>query len=160
MRPRESQYPRGPANPAGHFLFVYNTGMKKLLKKIPSLLALLFWMGVIFYLSNQPGLSSHSPYDLYLRKAAHITEFFVLTLLAVVAARQNITTKKQKQLLTAAAIFAFLYAMSDEWHQSWVHDRHASPIDVSIDTIGIVLAYLGALYWWVWSSVSPRRGRK
>ncbi len=37
-----------------------------------------------------------------------------------------------------------LYAASDELHQSFVRGRHASPIDVAIDTVGLLI---GLLVW-------------
>ncbi|KKU36226.1 MAG: hypothetical protein UX51_C0053G0009 [Candidatus Azambacteria bacterium GW2011_GWF2_46_32] len=37
--------------------------------------------GLIFYLSNQPELKSGFEFDFYLRKAAHVLEYFALTFL-------------------------------------------------------------------------------
>jgi VanZ family protein len=36
------------------------------------------------------------------------------------------------------------YAISDEWHQSFVEGRHGSPVDVLIDTAGAGAAALVA----------------
>ncbi|HLM50142.1 MAG TPA: VanZ family protein, partial [Solirubrobacteraceae bacterium] len=39
------------------------------------------------------------------------------------------------------------YAITDEWHQSFVLGRSASPVDVAIDAAGVALAWL-AWRWW------------
>jgi len=41
-------------------------------------------------------------------------------------------------------VAALLYAASDEWHQSFVPGRTATPRDVAIDAVGICLATLAA----------------
>ena len=43
-----------------------------------------------------------------------------------------------------AIVVALAYAVSDEWHQSFVPGRTATPVDVAIDAIGIGLAALTA----------------
>ena len=98
--------------------------------------AALAFMGLIFWLSAQPHLNTGlGVWDTIFRKLAHVTEFGVLTVLwfralAPLAARPH---------LLAAAI-ALAYAISDEYHQSFVPGRHPSPIDVGIDLVGITLA--------------------
>ena len=90
-------------------------------------------MGLIFFLSAQPHLSSGlGTWDLILRKGAHMTEFGLLYLLWLRAFGW-------KRTLTAAAI-AVLYAAGDELHQHFVSGRHASPVDVLIDCAGIAVA--------------------
>jgi len=46
------------------------------------------------------------------------------------------------QLFIYPATLSFLYAASDEFHQSFVPTRSASFKDVLIDTIGIVVFYI------------------
>jgi VanZ family protein len=43
-------------------------------------------------------------------------------------------------------LIAVSYAVLDEFHQSYVRLRHASPADIGIDTLGAVLAQL--VVWW------------
>ena len=43
----------------------------------------------------------------------------------------------------AAAAFSVLYAMSDEYHQTFVGGRSGAWSDVGIDTAGVILAILG-----------------
>lgn len=79
----------------------------------------------------------------WIRKAGHATVYAVLATL-VMAALQNRfdprrwTWNRRRVLLTLT--FCLLYAISDEWHQSWVPTRHGSAIDVAIDTLGAILA--------------------
>lgn len=39
-----------------------------------------------------------------------------------------------------------IYAVSDEFHQSFVPGRNASPIDVGIDTVGAILGVIALRY--------------
>ncbi|HYF24837.1 MAG TPA: VanZ family protein [Baekduia sp.] len=90
-------------------------------------------MGLIFFLSAQPDLSTGLGWgDLVLRKAAHMTVFASLFLLWLRALRS----------WPAALAVTFLYAVSDEWHQSFVDGRHGTPTDVLIDMAGVGVAAL------------------
>jgi hypothetical protein len=103
-------------------------------------------MALIFALSATPDLSSGlGLWDLVLRKLAHITVYAALWLALVRA------TDWRRPL--TATIVALLYAVSDEFHQAFVHGRHGTPVDVGIDAIGLALA-AGA-----WALTARRRGR-
>jgi VanZ family protein len=93
-------------------------------------------MAVIFVLSAQPDLDSGlGTFDLILRKIAHMTEYAVLTLLWAWALRPL----TPRSALPAAAI-ALLYAITDEYHQTFVEGRGGTVVDVGIDAIGVVIA--------------------
>src|SRR5437667_6892134 len=93
------------------------------------------WAGVIFALSSIPSLGTGlGTWDLILRKGAHITEYAVLALLLLRAVGRE----------APALALGIVYAASDELHQGFVHGRHASPVDVAIDTVGLLL---GLLAW-------------
>src|SRR5262249_54217159 len=97
-------------------------------------LPILLWAGLIFALSSIPSLHSGlGSWDLILRKCAHITEYAILAFLL----RRALSTPW-------AAAAAFLYACSDEFHQSFVVGREGRPRDVAIDSIGIVIGLLAA----------------
>ena len=94
------------------------------------------FMGVIFWLSAQPHLSTGlGVWDIVLRKAAHMTEYGILVLLWYRALAPSLPRPE-----ALAATITLLYAVSDEYHQGFVAGRHASPIDVGIDLVGIVVA--------------------
>src|SRR6266513_5513911 len=98
-------------------------------------LPVLAWAAVIFAFSSIPHLSSGlGVWDTVLRKGAHITEYAVLgALLYRALGREG-----------PALAAGIAYAATDELHQHFVHGRHASPVDVAIDAVGLAL---GMLVW-------------
>jgi VanZ family protein len=93
------------------------------------------WAAVIFTLSSIPHLSTGlGTWDYVLRKCAHVTEYAILGALLLRALSRE----------APAFLAALAYAASDELHQHFVRGRHASPIDVAIDALGITL---GLLAW-------------
>jgi VanZ family protein len=93
------------------------------------------WALVIFALSSVPHLGTDlGLWDTILRKLAHTAEYAVLGALLVRALRRP----------EPAVILGVLYAVSDELHQTFVPGRHGSPVDVAIDSVGIVL---GIVAW-------------
>jgi VanZ family protein len=98
-------------------------------------------MGVIFYLSAQPDLSSGlGTIDLVGRKFVHAAEFGLLAFLWWRLLRT--VTDKQRSAVLAAFAIAVAYAVTDELHQTFVDGRHGSPVDVLIDSAGAGLAAL------------------
>jgi hypothetical protein len=75
-------------------------------------------------------------------KGFHVAEFFILT----IAGGWVLRRLKLKNWVLWAPTFALLYAISDEWHQTFVPARGGRATDVLIDCIGIALATL--LMWW------------
>jgi VanZ family protein len=95
-------------------------------------------MTLIFFLSAQPDLSTGLGFwDFVLRKLVHAGVFGALTLLWF-RALGPVTTRA----LAAAVLITFVYAISDEYHQTFVAGRHGSPVDVGIDAVGIGVAVL------------------
>ena len=72
--------------------------------------------------------------DFIIRKVAHVTEYAVLSLLVSrsVGIKMNSTIRER---LVPAGISS-LYALSDEFHQSFVPSRGATYTDVLWDTLG------------------------
>jgi VanZ family protein len=101
-------------------------------------MAVAFWMGVIFALSAIPSLASpFSPfYDFMLRKLAHVTIYAVLTIFLFRAFRLHVVSSSHAWLL--AGLVAGLYAISDEWHQTFVPGREGTVRDVAIDGLGVM----------------------
>ena len=95
------------------------------------------WASLIFYLSGIPHLSSGLSYDFLLRKAAHVTEYFVLAGLLHRALKGSFHGREMVFLALAAGL-TLLYGVSDEWHQHFVPGRHASIGDILIDAVGIM----------------------
>lgn len=130
-------------------------------KKMISWIMLIAWMGIIFFMSHQPGEVSSSQSELVLRifsflgielnqyfgelatfvirKTAHFSEYLILFLFAYNVSRFYFTTKKARLY---SIIFVFLYASIDEFHQYFIPGRNMAFKDVLIDTSGGVIGYL------------------
>ena len=75
-----------------------------------------------------------------LRKLGHLTEYAVLAMLLWRALRGGIRWHtKMSILFVAAGAVCALFAATDEFHQSFVPSRTASPVDVMIDICGAVI---------------------
>jgi VanZ family protein len=98
-------------------------------------LPVLIWAAVIFTLSSVPSLSTGlGTWDTILRKGAHLAEYAVLGGLLYRALGRE----------ALALAVGIAYAATDELHQYFVRGRHASPVDVAIDAIGVAV---GMLLW-------------
>ena len=96
-------------------------------------LPVVVWAAVIFAFSSIPSLSTGlGTWDYVLRKCAHVTEYAILAFLLRRALGRDLP----------AFLFGVAYAASDELHQRFVPGRHASPVDVGIDAIGLGLGIL------------------
>jgi VanZ family protein len=112
------------------------------------------WMALIFYLSSQPDLPHPESgwADLLFSSGAHLFMFGVLAVLWVRALGE----RSGGWLI--ALILTLLYALSDEFHQSFVPGRHADPLDVVCDALGAALG-LGLWCWLRRRLVGLRQGR-
>jgi VanZ family protein len=102
-------------------------------------------MAVIFFLSAQPSLNSGLGWiDHVGRKFIHAGEYALLCVLWWRALR---TVTDRVSALYPAWLIAAAYAVTDELHQGFVDGRHATWVDVLIDSLGAALAAL-VLYRW------------
>ena len=69
-----------------------------------------------------------------LRKVAHASEYLILTILLIIAL-SNSGIKGKKEFIIALLI-CFLYACTDEYHQTFVDGRTGQFTDTLIDTLG------------------------
>lgn len=121
-------------------------------------LAVVFWMGLIFFLSHQPatesselsqGLTTMIIYfiesilpviiDLDLvhfliRKGAHFFAYFVLGMLITFALGTRLCSSGRRFIV--AFVICVLYAISDEVHQLFIPGRSGEVRDVLIDSVG------------------------
>lgn len=75
----------------------------------------------------------------FIRKCGHLTEYAVLALLLWRAVRRPVKNDPRPWVWPEAGLalaIVFLYAASDEFHQSFVPTRTAQVSDVFIDTAG------------------------
>ncbi len=99
-------------------------------------LALVGWIGVIFWFSSQPDLRSglETWQDVLLRKAAHLAEYFVLSYLYAQSLKPALASTMRRYL--AVMLFAVAVASADEWFQTRVRGRLGTPWDVGVDALG------------------------
>ncbi len=122
----------------------------------------LLWMGLIFYGSAQPTLPSLSDsfLDLLVKNGAHFVEYAVLALLWYRAIYSRFPHPIIQPLAFVIVVF---YAVSDEFHQSFVPGRSATWQDVAIDLIGgacALLAWNVLHHWWTRGKPLPEKPGK
>lgn len=136
--------------------------MKQRLSFLRDLLVLVAWLVVIFSWSTSAGSAPHTnswvdavlghlfPHwyarltwpehdaiHFYLRKAAHVTEYAVLGVLAARVLHHSHLT--WRLVLLSAWLFATIYAATDEAHQIYVAGRTPKATDVLLDSMGAAL---------------------
>ena len=118
---------------------------KVLLPWLPAALT----MVAIFCFSSIPSnkLPNSGLLDLVVKKGGHMLGYGLLALAYWYGLRF------QKGRWWLALLLAILYAMTDEFHQSFVSGRHPSWVDVLVFDGGGAVIMLGLANWW-------RAGRK
>lgn len=104
-----------------------------------------FWMCLIFWLSSFHKLQA-SPVnwqDFLIRKTAHFLEYAILSFLYL-RGLKNTTNFSFKKSLILAFLFAVLYALTDEFHQTKVNGRSGRIFDVGVDSLGAFFAVIFA----------------
>jgi VanZ like family len=114
------------------------TGLTQISSTLRRALAPVALMGFIFWLSDQPELDTGlGIWDMVLRKLGHGVVYGGLTVLWWWALRPVAARP-----LPVAAAVTLLYAVSDEYHQSFVEGRSGTATDVGVDLAGIIIAAL------------------
>jgi VanZ family protein len=101
-------------------------------------------MVIIFAASATPGsdLPQFGVLDFSFKKGGHALGYALLALGYLRGLSYRRTPSRTH--LALAVTFSFLYAMTDEYHQSFTPGRNSSPIDVMLDTVG---AAFGVVIW-------------
>jgi VanZ family protein len=108
------------------------------------------WLPVVAYMAaifvasslSNPPVPSDVP-DVSLHEAA----YFGLTLLLIRALARGRWSGVTLATLTAAWIIAVAYGVTDEWHQSFVPNRHSEMRDLGSDAIGAFAATIVVGAW-------------
>lgn len=101
-------------------------------------------MAGIFFASSVPDPPVPSDVsDVSLHEAA----YFGLTVLLIRALSGGTWKGVTFASLLAAWVIAVLYGVTDEWHQSFVPNRHAELRDLGSDAIGAVVATIVVGAW-------------
>lgn len=124
----------------------------------------LAWMGMIFYLSAQPDLPG--PPEPWLAtlftNSAHFGVYAVLAFwwwralgsTRLVPTEKGVLRGERRNRIVVALAFliAAVYAVSDEFHQSFVPGRDPSALDLLLDAAGAAFAL-----WLVWRMSETRK---
>lgn len=84
------------------------------------------------------------------RKGAHVTEYFVFSLLLWRALRADALALWRWRWALGALALSLIFAGLDEWHQLFERGRTGSVLDVGFNTAGAVLAQ-----FWLWWRARP-----
>lgn len=108
-------------------------------------LPVLGMMAAIFIVSSQPGDTLPLPEFLNFDKIWHMLEYGILATTSLFALHPVPNHAKTKTAL-GVILFATLYGISDELHQSFVPLRMAGIDDVIADSLGAVV--VAGIWWW------------
>lgn len=98
-------------------------------------------MALIFVISAQPALpSAPGRWDALLKKTMHALAYGILTWLYLRALRGH--WRDERMIRVVSVMLALAYAVSDEYHQTFVPGRSGGWVDVVIDGLGILGATL------------------
>lgn len=127
----------------------YNHDMELPLYRFIAWIAVFIWAGVIFYFSSLQSveLSEDALWDFVWHKSAHLLVYAILAFLLFIAigGADKKDFRSRWTYFVAALVISTLYAMSDEFHQSFVPTRSARLRDVFVDMIG---ASVGVIIAW------------
>lgn len=119
--------------------------MKKLINLLYYWFPPLIWMVFIFVFSSRTRISMTHEYvtDFIIFKSLHMIEYATLYFLTFRAFNSLSSSHiKPFSRMLYPLIISFLYAISDEFHQTFISTREGTPRDVIIDSIGIFLMYI------------------
>jgi VanZ family protein len=125
--------------------------MNELARRLGRWLPLLLWMAIIFAVSHTPtqAIPGFGAWDLLIKKGSHFLAYAILALLAHRAiAPSGQGRGRQGRGRQAwvhygwAWLVAAVYAISDEYHQTFTPGRNGNVADVLIDALGALTALL------------------
>ena len=110
------------------------------------------WMGAIFFVSAQSSLpqAPDTLLDLILKKGLHMIAYGVLAGLFWHALNGRPAFPRAGM----SWLLAVLYAVTDEYHQTFVPGRHGRPMDLLFDGVGALIA-LWLLWRWERRHTAP-----
>jgi len=106
-----------------------------------------FIVPILHWLFPAAGPDTLEFLQMLVRKSAHLTEYFIFSILLMRALRAGERVWSLRWAIWAIVIAAG-YAALDEFHQSFVASRTATPWDALIDTVG---ASVGQVVLKAWS---------
>ena len=108
-------------------------------------LPVFLWASLIFTMSSVPG-EEIPPLFPYQDIFYHITIYLILAWLLRRALRYSFMDMSLLRQIYTTVIVGLVYALTDEYHQSFVPQRDVSVVDLSMDSIGLLIGSL--IYRW------------
>jgi VanZ family protein len=99
-----------------------------------------FLIPFLLWLDPSMSYQTIAAIHLVFRKLGHVTEYAILAALLWRALRGTFSALSRTTIGVCTFLVAACFAMTDEFHQSFVPSRTATVHDVLIDCIGIALA--------------------
>ncbi|MDK9709313.1 MAG: VanZ family protein [Desulforhopalus sp.] len=96
-------------------------------------------MGIIFFLSAQPGDTLYLPPFPGIDKLAHLAAYGVLAASVLFAFSSGFRESKPSTVFSFTVVFCLGYGISDEVHQVFVPGRSPSGFDIFADACGALL---------------------
>ena len=81
-----------------------------------------------------------------IRKYAHMTEFVLLAIPACLFFRELLLERRPRLAAGCDLVFCFLYACSDEFHQTFIPGRVGAFSDVLVDMAGAIFGIILVLF--------------
>ncbi len=100
-------------------------------KRVFDLILVVIWMIFIFYMSSRDGNESTKQSNFVMN---------IFSILGINVLKENFENKNKVILFSIIGVF--LYACTDEFHQTFVPGRSGQFTDVLVDTSGAILASL------------------
>jgi VanZ family protein len=147
---------------------VFKTSIRPEQSRLRRYAPLIIWMAIIFFASTGEFSASNTTlvikpllrwlfpnitdegiavFHFLLRKCGHFSEYAILGLLATHAFIASSHARLRRHWFIAALILVCIYALADEYHQSFVPTRTASIYDSLIDMFGGVTALVSVVVW-------------
>ncbi len=122
----------------------------KVINLLLNWLPVFLWAALIFHLSSikQAKVSDFFVWDYVVKKTAHVTEYAILYGLIYRATKKN---------FILAYILTILYACTDEFHQSFIIGRTATPLDLGFDASG---ANIASYLLWKLKQIRLKKAKK
>lgn len=102
-------------------------------------------MGIIFYLSHQPGDFAPLPPFAGLDKLLHVIVYSILAGTFLYGLQPFVHNSNRSVIAVVIVLFCIIYGISDEFHQSFIPGRFSSIWDVLADGLGALLV----VGWWM-----------
>lgn len=113
-----------------------NISLKKILFLVPSITA----SAAIVFVSHRPNVELPELGIDFTDKLLHSAAYFVYCIAVQCGVLALFSEKPRRFLRLVSGVFATIFAVSDEIHQSFIPGRSADPADFIADFFGIIAA--------------------